>query len=121
MKRQTMANLAKDMDTWIEKRDQLSHKIDELKKQKDLILKSGVCTSVYDNKCCMKYLVNNKGIACTFYVGVLGQWSVIALIRNCPRFFFIIIIILSMLKMAIVGSADCLWCHCSFAGFPLIK
>ena len=42
MKRQTMANLAKDMDTWIEKRDHLSRKIDELKKQKDLIMRSGV-------------------------------------------------------------------------------
>ena len=44
MKRQTMANLAKDMDMWIEKRDQLSRKIDELKKQKDLILRSEVRT-----------------------------------------------------------------------------
>lgn len=37
-----MANLAKDMDTWIEKRDNLSRKVDALKKQKDLILKSEV-------------------------------------------------------------------------------
>lgn len=42
LKRQTMANLAKDMDTWIEKRDQLSRKIDELKKQKCLLLNSEV-------------------------------------------------------------------------------
>ena len=42
LKRQTMANLSKDMDTWIEKRDQLSHKIDELKKQKEVILNSKV-------------------------------------------------------------------------------
>ena len=43
IKRQTMANLAKDMDTWIEKRDQLSQRTDTLKKQKALILKSKVC------------------------------------------------------------------------------
>jgi hypothetical protein len=36
LKRQTMANLAKDMDTWIEKRDKLSRKIDELKRQKHI-------------------------------------------------------------------------------------
>lgn len=41
-----MANLAKDMDTWIGKRDQLSRKIDELKKQKELVLKSEVCTFI---------------------------------------------------------------------------
>lgn len=43
MKRQTMANLAKDMDTWIEKRDKLSRKVDELKKQKELVMRR-VCT-----------------------------------------------------------------------------
>lgn len=37
-----MANLAKDMDTWIEKRDQLSHKIDTLRRQKESVLKSEV-------------------------------------------------------------------------------
>lgn len=46
IKRQTMANLAKDMDTWIEKRDQLSQKIDTLKKQKASILKSEVCIKI---------------------------------------------------------------------------
>lgn len=46
MKRQTMANLAKDMDTWIEKRDQLSRKIEILVKQKDNILQSEVCYGV---------------------------------------------------------------------------
>lgn len=40
LRRQTMANLAKDMDMWIEKRDQLSRKIDELKKQKQLVVQS---------------------------------------------------------------------------------
>lgn len=44
LRRQTMANLAKDMDMWIEKRDQLSRKIDELKKQKQLVVQSEVCT-----------------------------------------------------------------------------
>lgn len=42
MKRQTMANLAKDMDTWIEKRDKLSRQVDELKRQKEAIIKAGV-------------------------------------------------------------------------------
>ena len=42
LKRQTMSNLAKDMDTWIEKRDKLSRKVDELKKQKHLMLNSEV-------------------------------------------------------------------------------
>lgn len=42
MKRQTMANLAKDMDMWIEKRDKLSKKTDELKRQKELLLNSEV-------------------------------------------------------------------------------
>lgn len=46
MKRRTMANLAKDMDTWIEKRDQLSHKIDELKKQREFLLRSEVHLSI---------------------------------------------------------------------------
>lgn len=49
LKRQTMANLAKDMDTWIEKRDRLSRRVDELKKQKELVLKSEVCTYVHDH------------------------------------------------------------------------
>ncbi len=42
MKRQTMAHLAKDMDAWIEKRDLLSSKIDELKRQKRTASKSKV-------------------------------------------------------------------------------
>lgn len=44
LKRKTMANLAKDMDSWIEKRDHLSQKIEELKKQKLSILESEVRT-----------------------------------------------------------------------------
>lgn len=42
-----MANLAKDMDTWIEKRDKLSHKLDELRKQKEAILKTKVELILY--------------------------------------------------------------------------
>ena len=42
MKRQTMANLAKDMDMWIEKRDKLSLKVDDLRRQKEAIVKTGV-------------------------------------------------------------------------------
>ena len=42
MKRKTMANLAKDMDTWIEKRDKLSHQVDDLRSQKEALLKTRV-------------------------------------------------------------------------------
>ena len=57
MKRQTMANLSKDMDTWIQKRDNLSHKIDELRRQKEDLLQCGrtvsliyQCSSQRENK-----------------------------------------------------------------------
>ncbi len=35
-----MANLSKDMDTWIKKRDDLSRKVDDLRKQKEALLQS---------------------------------------------------------------------------------
>ena len=37
-----MSTLAKDMDSWIEKRDELSRKIDDLRKQKETIMKAKV-------------------------------------------------------------------------------
>ena len=42
MKRQAMSTLAKDMDSWIEKRDELSKKIDDLRRQKQSIMKKKV-------------------------------------------------------------------------------
>jgi len=41
-----MANLSKDMDTWIKKRDNLSHKIDELRRQKKDLFQSGNSVSL---------------------------------------------------------------------------
>ena len=38
MKCQTMSTLAKDMDRWIEKRDELSRKVEELKRQRHTTL-----------------------------------------------------------------------------------
>ena len=50
-----MSTLAQDMDSWIEKRDELSRKIDDLRKQKETIMKGKVsefectclCTIMY--------------------------------------------------------------------------
>lgn len=42
MKRQAMATLAKDMDRWIEKRDELSRKMEDIRKQKQTALKREV-------------------------------------------------------------------------------
>ena len=42
MKRLAMSTLAQDMDSWIEKRDELSRKIDDLRKQKETIMKGKV-------------------------------------------------------------------------------
>ena len=39
MNRLTMATISKDMDRWIEKRDSLSHKADDLRKQKEILEK----------------------------------------------------------------------------------
>ena len=42
MKRLAMATLAKDMDRWIEKRDELSRKMEDIRKQKQTALKREV-------------------------------------------------------------------------------
>ena len=42
MKRLAMATLAKDMDRWIEKRDELSRKMEDIRKQKKTALKREV-------------------------------------------------------------------------------
>ena len=42
MKRLAMSTLAKDMDSWIEKRDELSRKIEDLREQKQNIMKRKV-------------------------------------------------------------------------------
>ena len=46
MKRLAMATLAKDMDRWIEKRDELSRKMEDIRKQKTA-LKREVSRSTY--------------------------------------------------------------------------
>lgn len=47
MKRLAMSTLAKDMDSWIEKRDQLSRKIEDLRKQKEASMKGKVNEYMY--------------------------------------------------------------------------
>ena len=42
MKRLTMSTLAKDMDSWIEKRDNLSRKLEDLREQKKNAMKNKV-------------------------------------------------------------------------------
>lgn len=42
LKRQTMTNISADMDSWIEKRDYLSHNLESLKEQRKAILASKV-------------------------------------------------------------------------------
>ena len=52
MKRLAMSTLAQDMDSWIEKRDELSRKIDDLRKQKETIMKGKVsAVEAYDCLC----------------------------------------------------------------------
>ena len=49
MKRQTMSTLAKDMDRWLEKRDELSKKREELLKQREATLKAEVGGAVIES------------------------------------------------------------------------
>ena len=69
MKRQTMTTLAKDMDHWIEKRDQLSQKIEDLRRQREALIRGKV---VVGGSVCV-LLTSKKTLLCILrgynYVG----------------------------------------------------
>ena len=47
LKRQTMTSISADMDNWIEKRDQLSRKVEDLRKQRKIALAAKVSYNRY--------------------------------------------------------------------------
>ena len=50
-----MSTLAKDMDRWIEKRDDLSRKMEDIRKQKKTALKREVSKHLHDSGCDRKF------------------------------------------------------------------
>ena len=61
MKRLAMSTLAKDMDSWIEKRDDLSRKLEDLREQKQNAMKSKVSIQ-YIHVSCVQFLAGQRGL-----------------------------------------------------------
>ena len=86
MNRLTMATISKDMDRWIEKRDMLSRKADDLRKQKEVLEKDSSVSCV--NPMGPTGLFGpNLHVACNVYVSVLNDGGCYGLLQSFLVFY----------------------------------